>query len=173
MSGCMKVFCGVLVRGAVAAAHVSALETQAQMHPPAVHLETLFAPVRRARLDVAYLVEMGALLRSHGNDPRRRWYLRNIPRGSSNWSKKRAPLGDSRRALVILAHSHAEHHGADRSESGKMRCNVADPGALEQYGAHQGDEVGDGIDLGGPLCPFRHPSNGCEQPAHEGIYHQQ
>ncbi|HSU95668.1 MAG TPA: hypothetical protein VLI40_00470 [Gemmatimonadaceae bacterium] len=72
MSGSMEVLRGVLVRGAVATAHMSALEAQTQVYPPAVHLETFFAPVRRARLYVAHLAEVSAGLRSHGDDLGRR-----------------------------------------------------------------------------------------------------
>jgi hypothetical protein len=54
----VKVFCGVLVFRAVAAADVAAFKTFAQMHPRIVHFEAFFATVWRARLDVADVIQM-------------------------------------------------------------------------------------------------------------------
>jgi hypothetical protein len=51
----------VLVGRVVAAADMPAAETEPEMHPGAVHPEALLAALRRARSDVTYLVEMGAL----------------------------------------------------------------------------------------------------------------
>jgi len=61
----------------------------------------------------------------------------------------------------------------DRTESEEMHPHVPYPRTLEQYRPHQRDKVRDWIDLRGPLCPHRHPPEGCEQSAHEEIDHQQ
>ncbi len=39
----MKMLCGVLVLGGVAAADMAAAQTQAEMHPAVAHLQTFFA----------------------------------------------------------------------------------------------------------------------------------
>src|SRR5665213_2586699 len=60
MTGLVVVLCRVLVRRAVATSHVTALETQPQVHPGAVHLETLLTSIRGLWFDVANLIKMGA-----------------------------------------------------------------------------------------------------------------
>jgi hypothetical protein len=54
----VKVFRGVLVFRAVAAAHVAAFQAQSQMHPGVAHFQTLFASLRRFWLYRSYLIEM-------------------------------------------------------------------------------------------------------------------
>src|SRR5262245_708751 len=59
----MKVLRRVFVRRVIAATHVAAAQTEAQMHPAAAHLETLLAAVGRAGSDVLNLIEVRALFR--------------------------------------------------------------------------------------------------------------
>jgi hypothetical protein len=54
----MKMFCGVLVLGAVAAAHMATLQAQSQVHPGVAHFQTLLAPLRGLWLYRPYLVQM-------------------------------------------------------------------------------------------------------------------
>ena len=68
MARMMKVLGRMFVRRAVAAADVTAIEAQPEMHPPTMHLEALFTSIRRERLNVTNLAEMCAVLGSHLND---------------------------------------------------------------------------------------------------------
>src|SRR5881396_2561542 len=62
MLGLVKVLGGVTVGGIVAAADVTAFETEPQMHPLVAALQAFFAPVRRLRRNVVHLGKMFALL---------------------------------------------------------------------------------------------------------------
>jgi hypothetical protein len=64
MLGGVKMFCGVLVLRGVAAADVTATQTQAEVHPGVAHLEALFAAFGLG-LDALDLIEMGTSV-SHG-----------------------------------------------------------------------------------------------------------
>jgi beta-lactamase class A len=58
--GFVKVFRGVLIFRAVAAANVATLQAQSQMHPGVAHFQTLFASPRRFWRYRSYLIEMSA-----------------------------------------------------------------------------------------------------------------
>jgi hypothetical protein len=75
----VKMFGGVLVLGRVAAAHMSADEAQAQMHPGVAHFDALFAHVRIRLFDLD-LVQVSAF--------RQHRFLRgtNYDFGSSDYS---------------------------------------------------------------------------------------
>ena len=60
MRGFVEVFRGVLVFRAVAAAYMTTLQAQAQMHPGVAHFQTLFASLRRFGGHRSYLIEMSA-----------------------------------------------------------------------------------------------------------------
>jgi hypothetical protein len=66
----VKVPGGVFAGRVVAAADVPAGEAKPKMDPPSPRLETFFASLRRARLDVANLVEVRAAFR-HRSSPSR------------------------------------------------------------------------------------------------------
>lgn len=68
MAGRAKVFRGVLVFGGVAAPDMPAGQAHPQMDPPVLHLQTFLA-ASGARLDIADLVEMGALFLGHDSLP--------------------------------------------------------------------------------------------------------
>src|SRR5512138_2548036 len=61
----VKVLRGVFVRRLITAPDVATREAEAKMHPTRVHLETLLAPLRCARSDLADLIEMAALRSWH------------------------------------------------------------------------------------------------------------
>jgi hypothetical protein len=75
----MEVLRGVLVRRVVAAADVAAAEAKSEMHPRAAGLETFLAAVRRARLHIADLVEVCALLGHVLSDVARGMHARGAP----------------------------------------------------------------------------------------------
>lgn len=64
MLGGVKMLCRVLVGRRIAAADVTAFQTQAQMHPRCADSQTFFAPVR-LWLDVLDVIEMRARNHSH------------------------------------------------------------------------------------------------------------
>lgn len=59
MFGVMEVLGGVFVPGRIAAAHVPALETQAQMNPGVAHLQAFFASFAGG-FDIADLIQVSA-----------------------------------------------------------------------------------------------------------------
>lgn len=60
MPRCMKVFCRVAILRGVATTDMTAYQTHPQVHPVITRLQAFFAALR-PRLDIADLVEMGAV----------------------------------------------------------------------------------------------------------------
>src|SRR5690349_19478293 len=56
----VEMFGGMLVLGGIAAAHMPALEAQAQVYPSISNFQTILTTIRAGR-DVAYFVEMRTL----------------------------------------------------------------------------------------------------------------
>jgi len=55
----------MLSRRVITAADMPAREAKAKMDPPSIRLETLLATLRRARLDVVNLLQVGAFSGHH------------------------------------------------------------------------------------------------------------